>query len=60
MDTNGRPDDLRQLDKETDELLDKLEEVGNSNEGNRQKNRLSNGIKSFRLITTLQVVPERH
>lgn len=37
MDTNGRPDELRQLDKETNELLDKLEEVGNSNEGNRQK-----------------------
>lgn len=38
MDKNGRPDELRQLDKETDELLDKLDEVGKSNEGNRQNN----------------------
>lgn len=38
MDKNGRPDELRQLDKETDELLDKLEEVGKPNEGSRQNN----------------------
>lgn len=38
MDKNPRPDELRQLSKETDELLDKLEEVGKSNEGNRQNN----------------------
>ncbi len=36
MDKNGRPDELRQVGKGTDELLDKLEEVGKSNEGNRQ------------------------
>ena len=47
MDTNGRPGELRQLDKETDELLDKLEEVGNSNEGNRQNNQTQERNQEF-------------